>query len=118
MTDFSNVAKYYKYRHAYLPAFFEGCADTLKLDGSQRQLDVACGTGVVARGYSTYVDSIVAFDGNRNMIDIALEKSADYPNIQFLHTTFNDLPSQEGRLRHRVRIGVLERQLRLGPSLL
>jgi ubiquinone/menaquinone biosynthesis C-methylase UbiE len=91
MTDFSDVAKYYQYRHAYLPTFFEGCADTLKLDGSQRLLDVACGTGDVARGFSTYVDSIVAFDGSRNMIDIAMEKTADYPNIQILHTTFDDL---------------------------
>jgi ubiquinone/menaquinone biosynthesis C-methylase UbiE len=54
-------------------------------------LDVACGTGAVARGFSAYVDSIVAFDTSRNMLDIALEDTADYPNVQLLHTTFDDL---------------------------
>ena len=91
MTDHSHAAKYYQHRHAYLPKFFEGCADTLNLDGSQRLLDVACGTGVVAQGFSAYVDSIVAFDGNKNMIDIALKETASYSNIQILHTLFNDL---------------------------
>jgi SAM-dependent methyltransferase len=91
MTDFSNAAKYYQYRHAYLPGFFEDCAKTLELDGSQRLLDVACGTGGVGRGFSAYVDSVVAFDENRDMIDIAVDGSSDYPNIEILHTTFNDL---------------------------
>ena len=91
MIDHSHAAKYYQYRHAYLPTFFEGCAQTLDLDGSQRMLDVACGTAVVAQGLSPHVDSIIAFDGNKNMIDIALKETANYSNIQVLHTLFNDL---------------------------
>jgi SAM-dependent methyltransferase len=91
MTDFSNAAKYYQYRHAYLPSFFERCADTLELDGSQRMLDVACGTGGVARGFAAYVGPTVAFDENKEMVDIAEDSCSDYPNIQILHTTFNEL---------------------------
>jgi SAM-dependent methyltransferase len=91
MTDHSKAAKYYQYRNAYLPVFFEGCAQTLDLDGSQRLLDVACGTGVVARGFSPYVDSIIAFDESKDMVQIAADDSSDYPNIQILHSTFDDL---------------------------
>jgi SAM-dependent methyltransferase len=91
MTDHSKAAKYYHYRPAYLPMFFEGCAQTLDLDGSQRMLDVACGTGAVARGFAPYVDSIIAFDGNKNMIDIARKETANDPKVQILYTLFDDL---------------------------
>ena len=67
MTSFLDVATNYHYRHAYLPDFFEGCADTLKLDGFQRMLDVVCGIGAVTQGFSPYVDSIVAFEESKVM---------------------------------------------------
>ena len=80
-SEYSGASKFYRYRHPYLPRFFEDCADDLGLNRSHRLLDLGCGPGAVAGGFSGFVGEVLAIDKSAEMIELAL---ADHPDRAYL----------------------------------
>jgi ubiquinone/menaquinone biosynthesis C-methylase UbiE len=84
------------YEKFYLPALFQQWAEQVtemvKAQPGQKVLDVACGTGVVARTVADRVGSagtIVGIDKNKGMLAVAKRKN---PDIGWLHGLVEALP--------------------------
>lgn len=84
------------YEEFFLPALFQEwssrVADTAKIGQGQRVLDVACGTGALARTISKRVEpggSIVGIDINEGMLAVARKKA---PEIDWRHAPAEVLP--------------------------
>ncbi|MGR8947900.1 MAG: class I SAM-dependent methyltransferase [Gammaproteobacteria bacterium] len=102
------------YEHHLVPAYFKQWAemliDSTELDAGARILDVACGTGVVARSAAAHVGSngkLVGVDLNPGMLDIARQKTKAMPvasewheanaqEMPFLDSTFDNVFCQCG----------------------
>ena len=63
--------QYHRYLLGHIPAYCEAA------------LDVGCGTGSFSRLLAKRAGRVVALDLSPRMIDIAKERSKQYPNIQF-----------------------------------
>lgn len=84
------------YEEFFLPALFEPwspqVADAAGITGGQRVLDVACGTGVLAREAATRVrphGAVVGFDLNEGMLAVARSRA---PGIEWRQGRAEDLP--------------------------
>lgn len=64
-------AKYYKYREPYLRNLFVELSSKLQLNPESRLLDICCGNGELAKGFSDYVGRIYAVDGSAEMLSFA-----------------------------------------------
>jgi SAM-dependent methyltransferase len=92
------------YERLLVPAIFAPFAERLlelaDPRSGARVLDVACGTGIVARRARAYVGSsgtIVGVDCNRDMLDVAEATSGEgEPTIQWLEADVADLPLPDG----------------------
>ena len=80
------------YEQRLVPAYFEQWAemlvDSAELDVGAHILDVACGTGVVARTAAAHVGNngkLVGLDLNPGMLDIARQKAKVIPNASEWH---------------------------------
>ena len=89
---------------AYLvPSIFTSWADRLidsgEVDEGNRVLDVACGTGIVARRVAARVGvrgSVVGVDINEEMLAVAKQTAADvHPSIEWRQADATDLPFSE-----------------------
>jgi SAM-dependent methyltransferase len=67
----SAQAKYYKYREPYLQDLFVQLSNKLQLNSESRLLDICCGSGELAKGFSDYVGKIYAIDGSAEMLAFA-----------------------------------------------
>ncbi|MCE9506976.1 MAG: class I SAM-dependent methyltransferase [Alphaproteobacteria bacterium] len=67
----SAQAKYYKYREPYLQDLFVRLSNKLQLNPESRLLDICCGSGELAKGFSDYVGKIYAVDGSAEMLSFA-----------------------------------------------
>jgi SAM-dependent methyltransferase len=102
----------YGYEHYLVPAFFASCAEQLlefaPVTPGQRVLDVACGTGVVARRASAragVAGTVVGVDVNAGMIDVARTvaaagtitwQTADAAALPFPDAAFDRVYCQQG----------------------
>lgn len=69
ISPFGGAAAFYsRYRREYPPAVFDGLADRLGLDGSQRGLDLGCGPGMATFGLARLVGRVVAVDAEADMV--------------------------------------------------
>lgn len=93
------------YEQHLVPAIFTSWADrlieTAEVHEGDRVLDVACGTGIVARRVASRVGasgSVVGLDINEGMLAVAEETAADIqPSIEWRQADATDLPfSDEG----------------------
>ena len=64
-------AQYHRYLLSHIPAYCEAA------------LDVGCGTGSFSRLLAERAGRVVALDLSPGMIEVARERSKQYPNIQF-----------------------------------
>src|SRR5688572_17397969 len=55
-------------------------------------LEIGCGTGAFARGLAQSSDHVLALDVSAEMIRIARERSAQFPNIDFQIADVCDMP--------------------------
>tara|TARA_A100001037_G_scaffold250541_1_gene233644 strand:- start:1863 stop:2468 length:606 start_codon:yes stop_codon:yes gene_type:complete len=72
-------------------------------------LEFGCGTGGTAIAHSPYVQSIVAVDFSKNMLDIAREKSdlAKVKNIEFVESGIEDLDVKDSSFDAVLGLGIL-----------
>lgn len=87
------------YEEFFVPALFEKWAervvDAAQIGEGQSVLDVACGTGVLARAAAQRVGSkgsVIGLDVNEGMLEVARRKS---PHIQWEHGRAESLPFNE-----------------------
>ena len=88
------------YERYLVPGMFAPWADRLlehaDLRDDDRVLDVACGTGIVARRAAAQIDdrgSVVGVDVNAAMLEVAKERSSDLPHpIEWREGNATDLP--------------------------
>ena len=67
---FRSTAPYYaRHRSGYPPAFFDYLVERFALDGTQRVLDLGCGTGQVALPLSEHVAQVAAVDPEPTMLE-------------------------------------------------
>jgi ubiquinone/menaquinone biosynthesis C-methylase UbiE len=94
--SFDRIAGHYHDRLPYLAKFFEECARRMTLDKNARLLDLACGMGELARGFSPYCREIVGVDISEKMLERA---HMDAPkNIEFHCADLNEpLPFNLGK---------------------
>lgn len=116
-------AKYYKYRAPYLKAFFSSVANELHLTRDSRLVDVCCGNGDLATGFSELVGRIYAFDGSEEMLSFAPRlQNVVYSQHDVNSTTFKAPESVDylfiGRAIHWIETRSLIEliQANLGPS--
>lgn len=84
------------YEEYFVPALFEQWTsrviEAAQIKPGQRVLDVACGTGVLARAVAEHVgltDLVVGVDINEGMLDVAKQKA---PDIEWRHGKAESLP--------------------------
>lgn len=89
------------YEEFFVPALFQEwtdrVADAAHIQAGQRVLDVACGTGVLARTAAERVGasgSVVGLDVNEGMLAVAVRKT---PDIEWRHGRAEALPFDDER---------------------
>ena len=93
------------YEQYLVPPIFESWADrlieTVEIHEGDRVLDVACGTGIVARCAASRVGpsgSVVGLDTNEGMLAVAAETAVDIqPSIEWRRANATDLPFDDGQ---------------------
>lgn len=88
------------YEQYLVPLFFSPGAqyliDLVSLQAGKRVLDIACGTGIVARSAAARVGlhgMVVGLDLNENMLEVAQEVSSDLlPEIEWRQGDVHDIP--------------------------
>jgi SAM-dependent methyltransferase len=97
MGRFETSADFYRYREPYPDAFFAAVAEQLPWTPATRMLDVACGPGNLAIGFSPYVAECMAVDREPEMLRVARVLAAEAnANITFLESGIEDLNCQAG----------------------
>jgi ubiquinone/menaquinone biosynthesis C-methylase UbiE len=67
---FDSTAPYYaRYRAGYPEAFFSHLRDRFRLDGTQRVLDLGCGTGQIALPIAAHCAAVIAVDPQPAMLE-------------------------------------------------
>ncbi|HEV3156970.1 MAG TPA: class I SAM-dependent methyltransferase [Candidatus Baltobacteraceae bacterium] len=94
---FRGAAPYYRYREGYPAAFFEELQKRCRLDGTQRVLDLGCGTAVIALGVAGYVKHVVGVDPEVGMLAEArrIADERNITNIEFTHGDSFTLPTMD-----------------------
>ena len=74
---------YNKYRPCYPQSFLKRIPE-LVFSQSKCALDIACGTGILARQISPYFDNILGIDNNPGQISIAKQTKSEIGNIGYV----------------------------------
>ncbi len=72
ISSHSRLAGVYKFRPPYLKIFFHQAANKIGLSKTDNLLDLCCGRGEIAAGFSEYVNHIKAVDGSDKMLANAI----------------------------------------------
>ncbi len=73
----STVEFYSRYREPYPPAFFNHVAERIGLRGNESLLDIGCGPGLLAIGFSPFVEHCTGIDPEAAMIAAAKAAAAE-----------------------------------------
>ncbi|HVZ42366.1 MAG TPA: class I SAM-dependent methyltransferase [Ramlibacter sp.] len=84
----SRIAQFYRFRPPYKASFFDAAAQKLGLTPETVLLDLCCGRGELASGFSRLCKSIVAVDGSERMLEHRIER----PNVSYLRHDLNGEP--------------------------
>ncbi len=94
---FDGTAYYYsKYRPEFPKELIDFIVKTYQLDGTGTLLDMGCGTGLSTFPFSKYFEKIIAFDRDKEMLDVALSKNQVNSNITFLLQSDEDIKDTSG----------------------
>ncbi len=89
---------YRRYLEPYLPRFFADAAGKLALAGREALIDLACGTGEIAFGFSKYVGSLTGVDLEPAMIQGAEAAAKERGvKIRLIHSAVEELPDDLGQ---------------------
>ena len=89
----SNSIPFREFRVPYLPELFPQASKALALQGHERLLDIACGTGKLAFGFAPYVASLTGIDPELPMLENARQyANANGVNINLIHSRVEDMP--------------------------
>jgi ubiquinone/menaquinone biosynthesis C-methylase UbiE len=87
-------------RAAYSPRLIRRVAQSCRLDGTQRLLDLGCGPGQLSIAFSSWVAEGLALDPEAHMLRIASDLAAGIaPNIEFRAASSYDLSPDMGPFR-------------------
>jgi SAM-dependent methyltransferase len=93
----STVEFYARYREPYPPEFFQKVAEQIGLRGVESLLDIGCGPGMLAIGFSTFVGSCTGLDPEPGMIAAAEAAAADAGvPLSLIHGRIEEFPMAEG----------------------
>ena len=93
----SNSIPFREFRVPYLPELFPRASKALALDGHEKLLDIACGTGKLAFGFAPYVASLTGVDVELPMLEIARQYAdANGVKIDLIHSRVEDMPHDIG----------------------
>ena len=97
---FDGVAKLYdNARPLYPDALFEDTAEFAGLEPTNQIFEIGCGTGQATEGFARRGLSILATDPGAELIAVARERLADFPQVRFAQTTFEAWPADQGGFR-------------------
>ena len=89
-TLFQGAAWYYaRYRAKYPQPLFDLLAETFKLNGKERLLDLGCGAGTIAIPFRHRFAEVVALDPDAEMLAEAQQQAVAVgaTNIRWIHAT-------------------------------
>ncbi|MBO3460128.1 methyltransferase domain-containing protein [Aetokthonos hydrillicola Thurmond2011] len=101
-TLFQGAAWYYaRYRSKYPQALFDLLANTFKLDGKGRLLDLGCGAGLVAIPFANRFAEVVGLDPDADMLKEAEEQAtiALISNIRWIHDRAESISEDLGKFQ-------------------
>ncbi|HEX8045582.1 class I SAM-dependent methyltransferase [Rhizobium sp.] len=81
-------------RPVYPEPLFDDIVAFAGLDDMDRILEIGCGTGQATPGFARRGFSVLALDPGSDLIGIARENLADFPNIRFTTSTFEAWPGE------------------------
>lgn len=94
MGRFEAPVDFYRYREPYPPLFFETAARQLSLNRDTRLLDVACGPGILALGFASFVGTLTAIDPEPAMLRAAKAAAAEaHVDVRFFEAGIEQLDS-------------------------
>ena len=95
----STVAYYESARPPYGAAFFAAVAERLRLDHSERLLDVGAGPGILAIGFKPYCREVMGVDPEPGMVEAARAALArsGVEGVTFIEGRFEDIPGEPAR---------------------
>jgi 2-polyprenyl-3-methyl-5-hydroxy-6-metoxy-1,4-benzoquinol methylase len=93
--DFEGIAKASAATHE-TPHYYDRLLTSFVPPHCRRLLDIGCGTGRVSRMLAHRVEHITAIDVSPQMIRLARERSAAYPNIVYAQADVLDLAESLG----------------------
>lgn len=92
----STVEFYARYREPYPPAFFKKVAEEIGLCGNESLLDVGCGPGLLAIGFSPFVGRCTGLDPEPGMIEAAKAAAAEAGiTLSLIQGRIEELPTTE-----------------------
>lgn len=98
---FEGTANYYDYRPNYAEGLFDYVADTFKLNGKGKALDLGCGIGYLAIPFACYFEQVVCMDPDEEMLQVARRQAqrASIDNLAFIQGSSWDLSGDMGPFR-------------------
>lgn len=95
-----NAAHYLAGRPAYSPRLIRRVAESCRLNGTERLLDLGCGPGQLSIAFSSWIGAGVAMDPEAQMLRIASGLGAGIaPNIEYRLGSSYDLSPALGHFR-------------------
>jgi len=92
---FNQVAQIYSAsRPSYPDALFDDCVREAGLKPGERILEVGAGTGKATEGFARRGFAVLAVEPGAQMIAVAKQVLAQYPNVEFVESTFEKWTSE------------------------
>ncbi|WP_412064720.1 methyltransferase domain-containing protein [Rhizobium sp. SYY.PMSO] len=97
---FDGVASLYNTsRPAYPDALFADIVAFCGLETKDEILEIGCGTGQATEGFARCGFSVLALDPGAELIAVARERLAGFPQVRFQQTTFEAWPDEPGNFK-------------------
>lgn len=94
---FDGVANLYNSaRPLYPDQLFMDVIDFARLEAVDAALEIGCGTGQATEGFARRGLCVVGLDPGAELIAIARERLAEFPQVRFQQTTFEAWPGEQG----------------------
>ncbi|AYG58491.1 class I SAM-dependent methyltransferase [Rhizobium jaguaris] len=97
---FDRIASLYNNaRPLYPDALFADIIARAGLKAADRILEIGCGTGQATEGFAHRNLSVVAVDPGAELIAVARQRLAGFPQVRFIQTTFEAWPGKPGAFK-------------------